>query len=120
MDTLAQRHLTIWNYCADAAIFVASKAVMDSFAPADRDLVIACAREAAQRQIAAARKGLGIDGDRSSIEECIRRGVAVAELTPAEKQAFARATRPVFDKWAQTVGSALVQKAEAAIARAIA
>jgi TRAP-type C4-dicarboxylate transport system substrate-binding protein len=120
MDTLAQRHLTIWNYCADAAIFVASKAVMESFAPADRDLVIACAREAAQKQIAAARKGLGIDGDRSSIEECIRRGVAVAELTPAEKQAFARATRPVFDKWAQTVGSALVQKAEAAIARAIA
>jgi TRAP-type C4-dicarboxylate transport system substrate-binding protein len=120
MDTLAQRHLTIWNYCADAAIFVASKTVMDSFAPADRDLVIACAREAAQKQIAAARKGLGIDGDRSSIEECIRRGVAVAELTPAEKQAFARATRPVFDKWAQTVGSALVQKAEAAIARAIA
>jgi tripartite ATP-independent transporter DctP family solute receptor len=120
MDTLAQKHLTIWNYCADAAIFVASKAVMESFAPADRDLVIACAREAAQRQIAAARKGLGIDGDRSSIEECVRRGVAVAELTPAEKQAFARATRPVFDKWAQTVGSALVQKAEAAIARAIA
>jgi TRAP-type C4-dicarboxylate transport system substrate-binding protein len=35
MDTLAQKHLTIWNYCADAAIFVASKAVMDSFAPPD-------------------------------------------------------------------------------------
>jgi TRAP-type C4-dicarboxylate transport system substrate-binding protein len=120
MDTLAQKHLSIWNYCADAAIFVASKSVMDSFAPADRELVIACAREAAQRQIAASRKGLGIDGDRSSIEECVRRGVAVAELTPAEKQAFARATRPVYDKWAQTVGSALVQKAEAAIARAIA
>jgi TRAP-type C4-dicarboxylate transport system substrate-binding protein len=45
--------------------------------------------------------------------------VAVAELTPAEKQAFARATRPVFDKWAQTVGTALVQKAEAAIKQAV-
>jgi TRAP-type transport system periplasmic protein len=48
MDTLAQKHLTIWNYVADAGVFVVAKQVMDSFAPADRDLVIACAREAAQ------------------------------------------------------------------------
>ena len=58
--------------------------------------------------------------DTGSLRLGVRRGVAVAELTPAEKQAFARATRPVYDKWAQTVGSALVQKAEAAITRAIA
>lgn len=115
MDTLAQKHLTIWNYVADAGIFVVAKSVMDSFAPADRDLIIACAREAAQKQIAESRKGIGIGGDRSAIEECIRRGVSVAELTAAEKAAFATATRPVFEKWAQTVGTALVQKAQAAI-----
>lgn len=120
MDTLAQKHLTLWNYVADAGIFVVAKSVMDSFAPADRDLLIACAREAAQKQIAESRKGIGIGGDRSALEECARRGVAVAEVTAAEKEAFARACRPVFDKWAQTVGQPLVQKAQAAIARATA
>ncbi|MGG5809558.1 TRAP transporter substrate-binding protein DctP [Falsiroseomonas sp. CW058] len=115
MDTLAQRHLTIWNYVADAGIFVVGKAVMDSFAPADRTLVMECARDAAKAQIEASRKGIGVDADRSSIEEMQRRGVTVTTLTDAEKQAFARATRPVFDKWAQTVGADLVRRAETAI-----
>jgi TRAP-type transport system periplasmic protein len=119
MDTLAQKHLSIWNYVADAGIFVVSKPVMESFAPADRELVAECAREAARMQIAGSRAGLGIDGNRAALEECARRGVAVAEVSAAEKQAFARATRPVYDKWAQTVGTALVQKAEAAIRRAV-
>jgi tripartite ATP-independent transporter DctP family solute receptor len=115
MDALAQRHLTIWNYVADAGIFLLSKPVMDSFSAADRDLVIACAREAAEEQIVAGRKGLGADGDRSSLDEMARRNVTVTTLSDAEKQVFARATRPVFDKWAQTVGADLVRRAEAAI-----
>jgi tripartite ATP-independent transporter DctP family solute receptor len=115
MDTLAQRHLTIWNYVADAGVFVVGKQVMDSFSPADRTLVMECARDAAKAQIEASRKGIGVDADRSSIEEMQRRGVTVTTLTDAEKQAFARATRPVFDKWAQTVGTDLVRRAEAAI-----
>jgi tripartite ATP-independent transporter DctP family solute receptor len=118
MDTLAQRHLTIWNYVADAGIFVVAKSIMDGFNAADRALITDAAKDAAQQQIANSRRGIGIGGDRSAIEECIRRGVAVAELTPEEKAAFANATRPVFDKWAQTVGQALVQKAQAAISRA--
>ena len=36
-------------------------------------------------------------------------------LSVEEKAAFARATRPVYDKWTQTVGAELVRKAEAAI-----
>lgn len=120
MDTLAQRHLTIWNYVADAGVFVVAKSIMDGFNAADRTLITDAAKEAAQRQIANSRRGIGIGGDRSAIEECVRRGVAVAELTAAEKDAFATATRPVFDKWAQTVGQALVQKAQAAISRATA
>ena len=115
MDTLAQKYLTIWNYVADAATFVVAKSVWETFAPADRDLIRECAREAARRQIEASRKGLGQGGDRSSLDELARRGVTVATLSDAEKQAFARATRPVYDKWAQTVGTDLVRKAEAAI-----
>jgi tripartite ATP-independent transporter DctP family solute receptor len=115
MDTLAQKYLTIWNYVADAGIFLVAKSVWESFAPADRELIRDCAREAAGKQIEASRKGLGQGGDRSSLEELERRGVAVAVLSDSEKQAFARATRPVYDKWAQTVGAELVRKAEAAI-----
>jgi tripartite ATP-independent transporter DctP family solute receptor len=115
MDTLAQRHLTIWNYVADAAVFVVSKQVMESFAPADRQLVMDCAKDAARAQIEASRKGIGVDADRSSLEELARRNVTVTSLSDAEKQAFARATRPVYDKWAQTVGPELVRRAEAAI-----
>jgi TRAP-type C4-dicarboxylate transport system substrate-binding protein len=88
---------------------------MDSFAPADRELVREAAREAAQKQIEASRKGIGEGGDRSSLEELVRRHVTVTTLGDSEKQAFARATRPVYDKWAQTVGRDLVAKAEAAV-----
>jgi hypothetical protein len=41
--------------------------------------------------------------------------VELAELTAEEQRALAQATRPVFDRWAQQIGAALVQKAERAI-----
>lgn len=114
MDTLAQRHLTVWNYCADAGIFHVARSVWESFSKADQEIIAESAKEAARRQIAAARKGIG-DGDRSSFDELAKRNVAVVELTDAEKQAFARATRSVFDAWASRIGADLVRKAEAAI-----
>jgi TRAP-type C4-dicarboxylate transport system substrate-binding protein len=116
MDTLAQKHLTIWNYVADAGIFHVAKPVWDSFSRADQEIVAESAREAAKRQIAAARKGLGFDGDRSSLDELARRGVEVVALTLEEKRAFAEATKPVFDKWAAQVGAELARKAQAAVA----
>ncbi len=117
MDTLAQKHLTVWNYCADAAIYHVAKPIWESFSAADKELVAAAAKEAATENIRASRKGLGVlDADRSSYEELTKRGVAVVNSTPEEKQVFAKATRPVFDKWAQTIGADLVKKAEAAIA----
>lgn len=117
MDTLAQKHLTVWNYCADAAIYHVAKPVWDSFSAADKEIVQASAKEAATANIRASRIGLGVlDADRSSYEELTKRGVATVQSTTAEKQAFAKATRPVFDKWAQTIGADLVKKAEAAIA----
>ena len=43
-------------------------------------------------------------------------GVTVTQLTPAERDAFVKATRPVYAKWKPTVGNDLVAKAEQAIA----
>jgi len=40
----------------------------------------------------------------------------VTRLSAAEKEAFVKATRPVYDKWAQTIGPDLVKKAEGAVA----
>ena len=45
--------------------------------------------------------------------------VEIATLTAEEKAAFAKATRPVFDKWAATIGPDLVKKAEAVIAKGV-
>jgi TRAP-type C4-dicarboxylate transport system substrate-binding protein len=116
MDTLAQRHMTIWNYVNDALIFGVSKSIWNSFNAADQALIRECAQEAARANIALARRGLGIPGtDDSAMVELRNRGVEVTTLTAAEKRVFADALRPVYDRWANTVGSELVRKAETAI-----
>lgn len=114
---VSQRHVSIWNYVADANIFHVGIAAWNGFSPADRDIVRAAAEQAAAEHTADTRKGLGGDGDRSSLDELVRRKVELVELTAAEKQVFGAATKPVFDKWAAQVGADLVRKAEAAIAR---
>jgi len=116
MDTLAQRHLTIWNYVNDALIFGVSKSVWNSFTAEEQALVRDCAREAAANNIRLARAGLGIPGtDDAALQELRRRNVEVTVLTAEEKRAFAQVLRPVHERWASRIGSALVQKAEAAI-----
>jgi tripartite ATP-independent transporter DctP family solute receptor len=116
MDALAQRHMTIWNYVNDALIFGVSKSIWNSFNAADQQLLRDCAQEAARNNIALARRGLGIPGtDDSALVELRNRNVEVTTLTLEEKRAFATALRPVYDRWANTVGAELVRKAEAAI-----
>jgi len=41
----------------------------------------------------------------------------VTNLTAEQRAAFVQATRPVYDKWAKTIGADLVKKAEGAIAK---
>jgi tripartite ATP-independent transporter DctP family solute receptor len=116
MDALAQRHMTIWNYVNDALIFGVSKSIWNSFNAADQQLLRDCAQEAARNNIALARRGLGIPGtDDSALVELGRRNVEVSVLTLEEKRAFAEALRPVYDRWANTIGAELVRKAETAI-----
>ncbi len=115
INTLAQKHLTVWNYCADAGIFHVAKAVWESFSTADKEILRDTARQAAREQIAEARKGI-IAPDLSSIEAAKQAGVEVQVLTPEEKAVFQAATKPVFEKWAAQIGSDLVAKAQKAIA----
>jgi tripartite ATP-independent transporter DctP family solute receptor len=118
LETVNQKHLSIWNYVADANIFHVSKAAWDSFSAADRDIVRASAEQAAKEHTASTRKGLGAGGDRSSLEDLAKKGVKVEELSDTEKAAFGRATKPVYDKWVATAGPDLVKLAEAAVKKA--
>ena len=43
-------------------------------------------------------------------------GVTVTQLNPREREAFVKATRPVYDKWKNQIGANLVATAEKSIA----
>ena len=57
-----------------------------------------------------------IDPMRVALKTIAGMGVTVTSLSAAEREAFVKATRPVYDKWKATVGADLVTAAERAIA----
>jgi len=117
LDTAAnQKHMTMWGYVADPLIFVVSKSVWNSWKPEDQKAVREAAVQAAKENIAASRKGL-VPPDDSTIKEVEAKGVQIVKLTDAEKAAFKKATKAVYDKWAQQIGPELVKKAEDSIAK---
>ncbi len=115
MHTVGQKHVTTWGYVADPLIFVVNKDIWNSWTPADQKIVREAAIEAGKQEIALARKGL-VEADKPLLKDIAAMGVTVTSLTPAEREAFVKATRPVYDKWKATVGPDLVKSAEAAIA----
>lgn len=115
LHTLAQKFVTLWDYVADPLIFVANRDVWNAWTPADRDIVRAAAIEAGKQEIAIARKGLS-GNDMSMVKEVEALGVKVTQLTDAERQAFEKAIKPVYDKWTKQIGADLVKRAEAAVA----
>jgi TRAP-type C4-dicarboxylate transport system substrate-binding protein len=104
--------LLLWGAHADALIFAIHRGVWERLSQSDRELVAEAARDAAQRASAMARRL----SDRAALEELSRQGVTVTRLTPAGKQRFREAVRPVYDRWAAVVGADLVREAEAAVA----
>ena len=115
LNTVSQKHLTLWSYVADPLMFVVNKQVWASWTPEDQAIVRQAAVDAAKEQIAIARKGL-VEADQPLVKELQGLGVTVTKLSPAERDAFAKATRPVFDKWKKQIGEPLVNEAEKAIA----
>lgn len=115
MHTVGQKFVTTWGYVADPLIFVVNKDVWNSWTPADREIVRQAAVEAGQQEIALARKGL-VEADKPLLKEVAGMGVTVTNLTPAERDAFVKATRPVYEKWKGTIGADLVNQAEKDIA----
>lgn len=115
LHNVAQKHLTMWGYMNDPLIFVVNKDVWNSWTPADREAVKQAAIEAGKEEIAIARKGM-IEADKPLLKDIAANGVTVTQLSPAERDAFVKATRPVFEKWKGQIGADLVSAAEKAIA----
>ena len=115
LHTLSQKYVTMWGYVADPLIFVVNREVWESWTKQDQDIVRQAAVDAGKQEIVIARKGLTAQDD-SVVKEVQALGVNVTRLTPAELAAFKKAVKPVYDKWAQQIGSDLVKKAEAAVA----
>ena len=115
LHTVAQKHITMWGYMNDPLVFVVNKEVWNSWTPADREAVKQAAIEAGREEIAIARKGV-VEADKPLLKQIGDLGVTVTQLSPAEREAFVKATRPVYDKWKGQIGADLVGAAEKAIA----
>ncbi|HOA93128.1 MAG TPA: DctP family TRAP transporter solute-binding subunit [Quisquiliibacterium sp.] len=115
LHTLGQKFITRWGYVADPLIYVVNRDVWESWTPADREIVRQAAIDAGRQEVAIARKGLTAD-DTSMVRDAAALGVKITELTPAEKEAFRQAVKPVVEKWTKQIGPDLVKRAEAAIA----
>ena len=115
MHTVGQKYVTTWGYVADPLIFVVNKDIWNSWTKADQEIVRAAAVEAGKQQIVLARKGLVEEG-KPVLKDIAGMGVTVTTLTPAEREEFVKATRPVYTKWKATIGPALVDQAEKAVA----
>ena len=115
LHTVGQKNVTMWGYVADPLVFVVNKEVWASWTEADRTIVRQAAIDAGKQQIEIARKGLA-EADRPLLKEIAALGVTITQLTPAEREAFVKATRPVYDKWKAQIGAGLVETAEKAVA----
>jgi len=115
LHTVGQKHVTMWGYVADPLVFVVNKDVWNSWTPADREIVRQAAVDAGKQQIGIARKGLA-EADRPLLKDIAGLGVTVTQLSPSEREAFVKVTRPVYEKWKTTVGAELVTAAEKAVA----
>ena len=115
LHTVGQKHVTTWGYMADPLVFVVNKDIWNSWTKADQDIVRQAAIDADKQEIGIARKGL-VEAGKPLLKDIAGMGVTVTQLTPEQREAFVKITRPVYEKWKPTVGTDLVNMAEKAIA----
>ena len=97
LQSVGQKHMTMWGYINDPLIFVVNKDIWNSWTPADREIVKQAAIDSGKEQMAIARKGM-IEADKPLLKELSGLGVTVTQLSATEREAFVKATRPVYDK----------------------
>ena len=115
LQSVGQKHVTLWGYMNDPLIFVVNKDVWASWTPEDREIVRQAAIDAGREEIAIARKGL-VEAGNPLVKELEALGVTVTDLNAEQRKAFADATKAVYTKWKPQIGTNLVDMAEKAIA----
>ena len=115
LQSVGQKHVTLWGYMNDPLIFVVNKDVWASWTPEDREIVRQAAIDAGREEIAIARKGL-VEAGKPLVKELVALGVTVTDLNAEQRKAFADATKAVYTKWKPQIGTNLVDMAEKAIA----
>ena len=115
LQSVGQKHMTLWGYMNDPLIYVVNKDVWASWTPADQAIVKQAALDAAKEQIAIARKGL-VEPGKPLVKDLEGLGVTVVDLNAAQRKVFADATKSVYTKWKPQIGTNLVDMAEKAIA----
>ena len=115
LQSVGQKHVTLWGYMNDPLIFVVNKDVWASWTPEDREIVRQAAIDAGREEIAIARKGL-VEAGKPLVKELETLGVTVTDLNAEQRKAFADATKAVYTKWKPQIGTNLVDMAEKAIA----
>ena len=115
LQSVGQKHMTLWGYMNDPLVFVVTKDVWASWTPADQAIVKQAALDAAKEQLAIARKGL-VEPGKPLVKDLEGLGVTVVDLNAAQRKVFADATKSVYTKWKPQIGTNLVDMAEKAIA----
>ncbi|MCD6009878.1 DctP family TRAP transporter solute-binding subunit [Halomonas sp. IOP_31] len=111
IDQVGQKYLTLWHYMNDPLIFAVNRTVWQQLPEADRELLRQAAVDAGAWEIELSR------GQRDQrLADIQSRGVEVVELSDAQRQAFAEATRSVYDEWTPQIGEEIVAAAREAVA----
>jgi TRAP-type C4-dicarboxylate transport system substrate-binding protein len=100
-------HLLLWQAHADVMVFAVNQALWNSWSEEDRSLVRDAAGEAARQARSMAQRLTG----EAALARLGAQGAVVNRLTPAGKDAFREAARPVYDRWTPVVGAELVDAA---------
>jgi TRAP-type C4-dicarboxylate transport system substrate-binding protein len=109
LDAVGVRRVFLWGAVADIAVFAVNRHRWQAWSPAEQGQVRDAARETAAELADLVRKE-----DEAALAALKKNGMAVLRLSPAERAAFAAATRELYAKWAGVAGEELVRAAEAA------
>lgn len=92
-------YITITNHCSSPYPLVCSTEWLDSLSEDDRVLILDGIKQMCEKQRKEER-----ENELAYIKTFQDAGAEVYELTPEETEAFKKATKPVYDEWADRVG----------------
>jgi len=125
------KYVSFWNYLVDPVIPYWNKKQWNAFPKDIQKAIREAAVESARYEKALCRSGL--DGDKSlnilknefkhtmkvpkPVEFMESKGMTVTFLSDAERNAFIKATEPLYEKWIPKIGKDLYEKAKADMAK---